>query len=377
MAGIRKKKWKTKTGEHVCYEITYYVNGKLYRKSGFKTKLQAQQALPEITDIVTSNATFEQIANKYINRHCEIECKQSTIDLYKQYLKVNLKNFKLDKATDIKKKDIESLLLEFKKNGLSNKTINNIMIFISAVYNYGIDIEILSKNPCNGLKTLRVENKGIHVLSEEEIELFLQKAKEITPDYYALFATAIYTGMRRGELLALTWQDINFKDNTINIDKQLYKGQATSTKTTSSTRKIDMSQNLANILREYRKELTVIHKLVFCMANGRPLHAYNMSERYYKKVLKSVSAELPYENDIEKLRFHDLRHTHASYLLSNNVPVKYVQNRLGHSSSKVTIDTYWQYLPSDKGKAMDVLSRLDIRKKVQKIKNEQNMSIKN
>ncbi len=377
MAGIRKKKWKTKTGEHVCYEITYYVNGKLYRKSGFKTKLQAQQALPEITDIVTSNATFEQIANKYINRHCEIECKQSTIDLYKQYLKVNLKNFKLDKATDIKKKDIESLLLEFKKNGLSNKTINNIMIFISAVYNYGIDIEILSKNPCNGLKTLRVENKGIHVLSEEEIELFLQKAKEITPDYYALFATAIYTGMRRGELLALTWQDINFKDNTINIDKQLYKGQATSTKTTSSTRKIDMSQNLANILREYRNELTVIHKLVFCMANGRPLHAYNMSERYYKKVLKSVSAELPYENDIEKLRFHDLRHTHASYLLSNNVPVKYVQNRLGHSSSKVTIDTYWQYLPSDKGKAMDVLSRLDIRKKVQKIKNEQNMSIKN
>lgn len=76
-----------------------------------------------------------------------------------------------------------------------------------------------------------------------------------------------------------------------------------------------------------------------------------MSHRYFKPVLLKSHKELSYENNVHKLRFHDLRHTYASYLLSNGVPIKYVQEQLGHASASITLDTYNHVMPSVKKEA--------------------------
>ena len=173
--------------------------------------------------------------------------------------------------------------------------------------------------------------------------------------------------MRRGEILALEWADIDFKMRKISVNKQIYKRQITTPKTLTSIRLIDMSEELAHILYEHKKRQKILYKLVFCTPTGRPLHAYNMTERYYKLILQKLSERLPYDNNVNTLSFHDLRHTYATYLLSKGIAIKYVQEQLGHSSAKITLDTYSHVMPNTKKQAFDAWGEL---------KNEQKMSIK-
>jgi integrase len=217
----------------------------------------------------------------------------------------------------------------------------------------------LVNNPVKSVKKLKKVKKPIRFLNENEIQLFLEIAKEkVAFKYYALFYTAIFTGMRRGELLGLEWSDVDFYHKKININKQIYKGILTSTKTESGTRIIDMSDGLIEVLKEHRRRLKVVYNPVFAMDNGRHIHAYNMVNRYYKPVLRELSERLEYENNVDSLTFHGLRHTYASMLLSNNVPVKYVQEQLGHASSKITLDTYNHVMPSIKDRAMEIMNKI-------------------
>lgn len=368
MAGIRKREWTTGKGiKKSCYEITYYLNGKQYRKAGYRTKLKAQADLNKVTKSYSSNIKISELAQMFINNHCKLQCKPSTVDLYNTYLKTRLKDVADIRAKDLQKHDIERLVLEWKRSGAKNKTINNVLIFLQSVYAYGVEAELLSSNPVQKFKKLPRTKKPIQFLSDNEIPLFLEIAQRLTPEYYALFYTAIHTGMRRGELLALEWSDIDFRAGKISVNKQMYRNQLTTPKTLNSIRLVDMSEELAEVLREHKKEQKVLSKLVFCTKEGRYIHPYNMSVRYFKAVLKELSEQLPYDNNVEALRFHDLRHTYATYLLSKGIPVKYVQEQLGHSSAKITLDTYIHVMPNTKNQAFEVWKN---------IKSEQNMSIK-
>jgi hypothetical protein len=95
MAGIRKKEWTTKKGVNkYCWEITYYIDGKLFRKAGFKTRQEAQEAMPKVTKSFDSKMAFSELAEDYLERHCSLQCKESTKNLYESYLKVNLVKIK-------------------------------------------------------------------------------------------------------------------------------------------------------------------------------------------------------------------------------------------------------------------------------------------
>ena len=377
MAGYRKRTWTTPLGfEKSCWEITYSLDGKKYRKSGFKTKLDAQKAAPEITNQFDSNITFEKLANDYLNRHCEMHCKESTKELYESYLKVNLKQIQEKKVKDISTRDVNGIILDWRVNGLANKTINNVLIFLKSVFNYGVNNALISINPCAKIKKLPLESKEMNFLNEDEVKLFLDKAKAMTPQYYALFYTAIFTGMRRGELLAVEWNDIDFIKKTIAVNKQLYRRRVTSTKTNKSTRTISISDGLIEVLRQHKKDSAILSKIVFCTTKGEYLHAWSMAENHFKPVLKAVAKDLNEKdicNNLEKIRFHDLRHTYASLLLSKNVPIKYVQNQLGHSSCKVTLDTYAHVMPSVNERAINILDEININE----TKSEQEVSMAN
>lgn len=357
MAKIRKRIWKNKSGKHSCYEITYVIDGKQYRKGGYTSKLEAQLDLPNVIFDSSTDIKFGKLAQEYIARHCELNCKQSTISLYENYLKVNLKDFKQKIAKEIKKRDLENLVLNLKSKSLTNKTINDIVTFVQAVLNYGVEIEYLKENPVAKFKKLPQVKPPIHFLNEKQIEVFIELAKTLPPVYYAFFITALHTGMRRGELLALEWTDIDFRLSKIKINKQIYRGVLQHTKT-GKERIIDMSESLSAVLKDYKKQEKILFKLVFHNAEGNPLHPYNMEKAYFHPLIHECNKQLDVENQIKKLRFHDLRHTYATYLLSNGVPVKYVQEQLGHSTARMTLDTYASVMPSVKFEALNLLKNL-------------------
>lgn len=361
MAGIRKRTWKNKSGKHTSYEITWVVNGKQHRKSGYATLLDAQIALKDVVTDCSTDVTLRILSQEYLNRHCALNCKQSTVSLYESYLKT-IESLLKCKAKDITKRDIENLVLDLKTKGLVNKSINGIVTFIQAILNYGVDNNFLFQNPILKFKKLPQVKPTINFLNELQQKVFLEQAKNCPKVYYAFFYTALKTGMRRGELIALEWSDIDFKTLKIRVNKQIYRGVTQTTKT-GKERYIDMPKSLKDVLKEHKKQ-GILSKYVF-HTNGKPLHPWNMEETYFKPLLKQCNKYLDEENQIEKLRFHDLRHSYATYLLSKGIPVKYVQEQLGHATARMTLDTYAKVMPSVKFGALELLDNIENNKQIE------------
>lgn len=360
MAGIRKRTWVVNGVKKFCYEITYYYNGKQCRKSGFKTKQEAQEKLQEVTSCYNSNISFKLLSTDYLNKHCKLHCKQSTLYLYESYLKLHLSRFNNCKVKNIAYRDISEFLVDLKERGLSDKYIKSMFSFLKAIFNYGIENEYFSKNPCCKIKKLTVAKKQINFLTEDQVQMFYKVAKKLTPMQYALFYTAINTGMRRGELLALEWSDINFIKKTISINKQWYLHKLTDTKTAGSNRIIKISDSLCELLKEHKRDNFFRSKIVFADREGKHQHAWNMTERYFKKVLKYMQYLDNIEtSNLETLRFHDLRHTYASLMLSKGAPIKFVQEQLGHTTCKMTLDTYNHIMPKESEIARNLLDNLE------------------
>jgi integrase len=169
--------------------------------------------------------------------------------------------------------------------------------------------------------------------------LFLAEAKRSSP-HYLLYVTAILTGMRQGELLALRWRHVDLLLGTITVQQTLCRLGREVTfkepKTPKSRRTIAVPPLLHEVLRQARGKASD-DALVFCQPNGKPLHGHNITRRDLREVLKRAK--------VPRLRFHDLRHAHASHLLKQGVPVKVVQERLGHATPAVTLGIYAHVLP--------------------------------
>lgn len=354
MANIRKRTWTNKSGKHTCYEITYNVGGKQYKKGGYKTLLEAQLDFHNVVFEVSSDIKFASLVNLFLTRHCPLNCKESTTDLYDRMIESRFQQFMNKEARNITPKEVENLIFSLKATGLSHLTINKTIQLLRAIYNYAIDSEILSKNPVLKKYRLPEEKKDFEVLDEEQIQQFLDCAQKRNLKTYAMMATFLKTGIRRGELLALEWSDIDFKNQIIKVNKQIYRNKKVPTKN-NKHRTLDMPTNLIEILQEYKKEQQVLSKIVFCNLEGGYINPAVLERHYFRATLKAFNNESPQE---VKIRLHDLRHTYATYLLSKGVPIKYVQEKLGHSSAKMTLDVYAKYLPSVKFEAMNILNNL-------------------
>ena len=361
MAGIRKREWKTKTGtKKFCYEITYYINNKLVRKSGFKTRIEAQEALPNVTKSFSKNITILDMINIYINEHCACKCKDTTLDLYKGY-KVNFKSIQQQQAKRLNSRDINKLILQWKQSGMKNKSINNLIGFLTSCFNYAIENRLISEKPITKKHKQPKKHDKIQYLSEDEMHLFKQAIKDFPPSKRLALLLDLHTGLRIGELMALEWSDIDFKNKTLSVDKQYYRRKITTPKTIESVRKIDLDDVILKELAEYKASLKVIHKVIFCGDNGGYWDRGKFIENYFKKAVETIGHP--------DFTFHCLRHTHAAFLLSNEVDIKYLQERLGHTDAKTTLNTYAHIMPKTKSKVCKIFSNFE--------QYEQNMSIAN
>lgn len=208
---------------------------------------------------------------------------------------------------------------------------------------------LISRNPADAVTPPRPQRSEMHTMNEDDITRFLEAARA-TP-YYVLFYEALFTGMRRSELLALRWCDVDLLLCQVHVTRSLHHlrtGEIVirTPKTAKGRRMVMLSPSVALLLKEHRdkqKAQRVImgipikdDDLVFSGIEGKPLLPDTVSHVWSKLVKRT---------GLEGIRFHDARHTHASLMLKQGVHPKVVQERLGHATISTTLDLYSHVTP--------------------------------
>ena len=216
---------------------------------------------------------------------------------------------------------------------LSDRVVRAIHANCRSALEKAVQEGLIKTNPAIGCKLPPKKSREMKVLTQNEIIRFLNRAKE--EGYYELFLLELGTGMRRGELLALKWSDLNFKTGELQITRQVnvVHGESiiSEPKTKSSIRTIILPPSLRKILSEYKK--TVEFEWIF------PSPIDDTKPRNPSAVRKRMQIILE-RAGCKKVRFHDLRHTFSTMALENGMDIKTLSATLGHISSETTIDIY-------------------------------------
>ena len=208
---------------------------------------------------------------------------------------------------------------------------------------------MVSRNVADGVDLPPIKRTQMQTWDDNDITRFLEAAKE--SPYYALFYTALFTGMRRSELLGLAWRDVDFLYCQLSITRSLHHLKDgsyvfTQPKSAKSRRTIALSPSVVLLLKEHKEKqelervtlgkLLADDDLVFSTLEGKPLRPNTITRAW---VTLSVRA------GVKAIRLHDARHTHASIMLKQGIHPKIVQERLGHSSIEMTLDIYSHVMP--------------------------------
>lgn len=321
----------------------------------------------------------------WLEEYKSVVVKNSTLLLYttsyERYIGNALGSRKLQ---DIRTIHIQKLYNDLQKSGLSVGTIQIVHAVLFNIFKLALKNDILIKNPCVGAEIPREEKKEPRVLTAAEQEIFLEN---IRGNYYEpLLRVALGTGLRIGELLGLTWDDIDFKSSTISISRTLlymknrqtgrFCFQFQTPKSRTSKRIVPLIPYLAVLLKEQKKyqhalriargpfwtPLPNMDNLVFTTKNGTPIQ-----EVYVVKCLNSITEKINrierqqalYENrelvPFEKITPHTLRHSFATRAFENGLAPKTVQELLGHSTINLTMNLYTHVTQDIKVREMEKL----------------------
>ena len=326
---------------------------KQYRKSGFKTRAEAVRAEQEAIakfqngyNLGAENTTFEELALKYLER-----CKTKSRSVQRNYNNsfhhlYYFHKLKLNKVTSL---IVEKWVRECDKTpGIITECIK----FAKAVYNYGIKHDLVIKNPFARVDKPKIEKKDRNRLTIEEAKKLLKLCKERFPDFYAILATQIFTGVREGELLALKWKDFDFNKGKLKIRRQYTQGELKDMlKTDSSRRTVDICPTLIKILKQHRHNQTILSEFVFINSKGNLHNPRNLVQRMFEPLMEEMFGDKKY------MRFYDLRGTYVDILLAEGVPLKYIQEQLGHANFLTTMNHYSKLIKDVNEHAVKVLEK--------------------
>lgn len=337
--------------------------------SGFRTKKEAQAALAELVNDVEKGNYTETVKKKF---------KEFTLDYIVNTYQYRVKKTSYETAYnvilthiipwfgDVDLNDIDQFLVhefyqEKMKEGYSSSYIQRMHEMVRLILRVAYKWEILHKDIASLLEPPRLKKKEMKVWTVDQVNTFLKFTKNITR-YYPVFFLAAYTGMRKGEILGLTWDDINFEEKTISVNKTLaYAGKEyilQSPKTRNSYRTIYIDDDIIRVLKRQK-----IKQNLERLKNGGVYKEHNMvfaqetGECVFPQAVNILFTRFIKQSGLPKIRFHDLRHTHATILLQMGVNPKIVAERLGHSSVQITLDTYSHVLPSMKKDLTEQFSR--------------------
>ena len=283
--------------------------------------------------------------DEWFENVAKIKVRPSSHQTYRGYIdnhiKPNIGSIPLEKLTTmdlqklyrtlLTKGRVERIEAENQPSGLSAKTVRNINQVISSALDLAVAQKIIPSNPTDACELPKVEHREMQTIPEEQLQAFLAEAR--ATGVYEMYYIELATGLRRGELLGLKWQDIDWKNGIIKVRRQIARvdGQIVEAplKTKNSYRTVTVSPQAIEVLKQQRAKAH--DQYVFPSPNGGPISPDSVNN-----MLKRVLARA----GIPKVRFHDLRHTFATIALQNGVDIKTVSGMLGHFSAGFTLDTY-------------------------------------
>lgn len=321
---------------------------KYKRKRGFKTKKECEAALAETvtqiekgTVIANDRMTTKEYIEYWLETYPKNNCSPSTYKRYKEFSNNIIKylgKHKLSKLNPmIIQKFYEDLINE---RNLSNNTVIKIHRMFHLALKHAMKWQLIYSNPCELATPPKATEIKMKYWAPDEINMYLDMLKN--EFLYPAIFLAVHTGCRVGELCALKWKDVDSINETIEINKTLQRidGILTlkSPKTKNSKRQVILLENGMKLLKLLKKQ-HIERKLkygteidfVLCWEDGRPIDPHYISINF-PKLLKKYN--------IPAIRFHDLRHTHATLLLALGISPKVISERLGHSTVAFTLDTY-------------------------------------
>jgi integrase len=346
-------------GRWVGQYLVHTAKGPKYRYLYGKTRAVVAEKLTKAMADRDSGLIFDagkMTVGEYLDRWLSDSVKgtvrtstyERNEEIVRLHIKPSLGRVGLKKLTPA---HVRGLYRERLDSGLAPATVRRIHSTLYKALSQAVSDAIVPRNAAH-VKAPRPAPEEIRPLSEDEARAFLDAARQSGERFEALYVLAITTGLRRGELLGLRWDDLDLELGTLRVGRALMRegGRHTlgETKTKRGRRQINLTPRTLNALKAHRKKqleekmkragLYKDHGLIFASGVGTPVNPENLIKRSFKPLLKK--AGLP------EIRFHDLRHTCATLLLSRGVHPKLVQELLGHATIAMTLDTYSHYLPS-------------------------------
>jgi integrase len=259
--------------------------------------------------------------------------KESTIVGYDNNLRLHIEPFfGSTQLADVSLPHVREFLKALLAKGLAPATVGKAMQLLKEMLKHAVQWGYLDANPAQYTERPRIEDREMEILTPPEIRRLLDAADE---PVRTLVLCAVLTGMRRGELLGLKWEDVDLEGEKIHVRRSLWRGKFTTPKSRRSRRAIDLAATLRAALARLPTRLQ--GELVFPGDRGKPIDPDNFMHRDWARVLR--------RSGLKRIRFHDLRHTYASLLIAQGAHPKYIQVQLGHASIQTTLDRYGHLMP--------------------------------
>ena len=318
-------------------------------KTQAEVKAKLKAAIQEAQTLDLSKAgkyTVGEWMEVWFEDYAKLKVRPSSHQTYRGYIdnhiRPNIGDIPLEKLTSLDlqklykklltKGRVERLEAKGQPKGLSTKTVRNIHQILSSALKLAQEQRIILANPAERCALPKVEHREMKTLPVEQLQSFLREARE--SGVFELYYLELATGLRRGELLGLKWEDIDLQKGDLRVKRQVSRinGEVVEAplKTKNAYRTLPLAEDTIDVLKEQREKVGS-SPWVFPSPNGGPISPDSVLHMLHR-VLKR--AGLP------RVRFHDLRHTFATLALQNGVDIKTVSGMLGHFSAGFTLDTY-------------------------------------
>lgn len=343
----------------------------LYNRDLKQLKLDLNEAIYKDQNhisVVNKGTTLNKWFEKWLNIHKEDVIRQSTRQQYISIFEKHISPYLGRKClSDITQLNIKETIKAVRDGGYGYETQNKVRILLLDMFNKAMIDDYVVKNPAKGVSVKRNEKIDRKVLTQEEQVLFFECCKGTF--YDNLFVTAVTTGLRPGELFALTWDDIDLENMEININKTLvyqkFDGDNKKTfhlgppKTEASNRTVPITRQCEMAL----KKQYIQHKIIMNKKSAKPIKGLEkclfttkygtpLNPQIYSDAIKVIINEINlFRDELEQLEYfsgHTFRHTFATRCFESNIQGKTIQKYLGHATLQMTMDLYTHVLDDHK-----------------------------
>ena len=331
-------------------------NGKKRYISG-KTKAEVRQKLRKLLADRDAGIAYDSeklTVGGYLDRWLDAvkgSVRERTWQRHEQVVRLHLKptigGVKLDRLNALQ---VQSVYRQKLNHGLSPRSVEIIHTTIHKALKQAVRWALIPRNVAEAVTPPRPPKREMTPLTREQVKALLEASR--TDKLHAFWVLACTTGMRNGEIIGVQWRDIDLEAGTLRVQRTVFNGKVSAPKTASGRRTIRLSKLAIRALKQHRVDAAKqrIAGWVFCSTAGTPINVHNLHNRSWKPLLKS--AGLPAHT-----RMHDLRHSAASLLLGQGVPVKVVSEMLGHADVSTTLSIYAHVLPDMQKTAADGMDK--------------------